>query len=265
MEHVALEEPDADRARACAQFFLNWHDAKYGTSYELKKATEVFPDLIGQKGQSDKNNWDFVAEQKERPRWMAIEVKGLRFRPLLQDVSQWKSFCSHIENEVSSKVPGRFVLFNVPLPPGHASQRKKAAKEIARLVVDKAQSLTVGESIETQGEKPIRICKLSDGGSSVYPVGKLPWYPSDRIEGEETDRVLGKAIKQLAVALSKGASRCILLLCWDAPRYDTGTLRDSIKRRQAVEMNLVDEAFLVHVQENFVCRLWARKPLRGSS
>jgi len=257
MEHMPLEQPDGDEERACAQFFLNWYNERHGTSYKLKRTKDVFPDLFGQKGRGGDNNWDFVAQQREDdPRWMAIEVKGLRFPPLLRNGSQWGDFFSHIKNSVASKVSGTFVLDNLPLPPGNASERKKAAEEIAYLVVETAQNLSVGETSEVQGAYRVRISKLSDTGGSVHGIGRVPFYPADPIEDEETERMAKKAVEQLHVAQDKGAVTRILLFCAHAPRYDLDNFKESLRQRQGHLMDVVDEAFLVDVEQAFPLQLW---------
>ncbi len=248
---VQTYDKDAQE-KLCAQTFVDWLGCEGGVKYSIKRAEEVFPELGGH------DRWDFVARQQGSPHWVAIEVKGLRFPPLLRDSSQWQDFLDQIKSQVTCKLPGTFLISNLGLSLGDRPNRTKLAKVIAELVLNTAPRLKVGEGKDINGDAAyrFRLSKLKDDGCAIEALGKLPFYPSDPIEREETEKDLKKAVSQLRIARSKGASRCVILLCSHPPSYDDQNLKESATRTQEQLREAVNGVFLVDVEQHRVIQLW---------
>lgn len=126
--------------QACAQAFVDWLSSRRGRSYELTRAEEC-PDLTGR--------WDFVARERGRASWLALEVKGLVVPQSLRQFGSWSKFCERLTKDVERNqfVQGSFGIMPAIPWTFTQSQANGLVEAVGEALAEVTTDMRVGEMV----------------------------------------------------------------------------------------------------------------------
>lgn len=270
----------------CIQTFLNWYNKRFKTSFSYYRAEGVFPKI------ADSTRWDFIITQKEHSTWYAVEIKRL-IRPEAKiQLVRWNKLLKSITNSLRNRLQGEFHVYGVPCLKLDKQKRTKLKRVLAELILQSAQSLKNGETIDLGAQilrrfrewpstphlnpnlsPPIEhrvnvdscfsLQRISDTGcslellfaqSGVFIVKQVVEEALTTLFDSEE---MLQANKQLGLAKQKGAKETILLLDYHLPSWYPNCLRQvMVNNMNSQQLSNIDTTYIVKVYQNRVSKIW---------
>lgn len=276
----------------CIQAFLNWYNKRFKTSFSYQRAENVFSDI------TDSTRWDFIITQKDSPLWYAVEVKRL-IRPEARiKLVNWNRLLKRIRDDLQNRLQGEFHVYGVPSLKLDRHKRTELKRVLIELILQNAQSLRNGESVELGTQilsrfnewphtqhvnmslsPPIeykvlpQYCftleKVADRGRSlVLPFAQSGVFILNQAVVEALSSLFEKgemsqANEQLGLAKQKRAKETILLLDYRLPPswYPKHAKQVLANKMDSSQLADIDCIYLIKASQNRVSKVWDRNSL----
>ncbi len=257
-----------------AKVFLDWYNNMRGARYQLERTGEVFPELLKD------YNWDFVAREKNRNIWMAIEVKKISASKANQEFSWWIKVFEHVTQKVKNKLKGTYLVIGAPNLIGNMNQKQRIELEdvICEALLE-AEPVWAGGLVDIWpriraklqhwslrylfGEtKELKLIKKSNEGSLVRigmqfsHVGNLTEIERQAIRELLSPKSSGtvKANSQLRIAKQQGAKETIWVIDGYTDQLDD--VKEVLNNIDPRLLSDIDTGYLVDMTFNKVMMVW---------
>ncbi len=213
--------------RKRVQRVLDYHNQKYGTHIEIKgKSTDIYTDLNG------KLNWDWVCYDTKTGEEIAVEVKRIQDKDLVETWDMIWDILYEIRNDLSNKLPGIFALAigispkNYYLPLRGQQNKQKFKNVLCEAIFQTAQTLKLEEerglTPQLIGQLPFvlpdsfffNLQKVNDEGSMLQLGSSVGGSWSPRLNEHELkkfEELVSHANKQLKLATSANQTFLVII------------------------------------------------------
>lgn len=287
MENAKESEKEQEE-RECMETFLNWYNRRLKTSFSYQRAEDVFPEI------TDSTRWDFICRQNQYSSWYAAEIKRLIRPEAIIQLVQWNKLLMNIKHSLLNRLKGEFLIYGVPSLKLERRKRTELKKVLAEVILQNAQSLQNGESVELGSQilsqfnewphtehlnmslsPPIEyevlpeycftLEKVADTGCSLeLAFSQSRVFILNQVVAEALTSLFEKgemsqANEQLGLAKQKGAKETILLLDYHLPpswrpNDAKQVLTNSMNPEQLSNIGAI---YLVKASQSRVSKVWS--------
>ena len=255
-----------------AHIFLRWLGGQQGDEWTFVRAEEKFPEF------ANKTRWEFVAHRTDGDEWIALEVKSLVSSQGESQHGNWRKLIDDVNNRLEGKLPGEYLLADLPRYIFNQTQRKTLIDCLESVVREATQTLGTGEQRDigpniaacflhwpkdTKGQptgvdpdtrqalyppRPLLLLRGSGNGNSlgigIYPVVAYWAEPALKMAVSGLLKGKGQANAQLGLARGKGATKTVLLLD-ERIDFDPQVVWEVLGSLDLFHLCNIDEVYLV--------------------